>query len=105
MKRNSKALILFLAAALLAGCANNSTGAEKTNANRGNAAANDGASKTVAKLKPVEGATIGSVSYYVEDRKAWKDFVHCFQNRTRNQLRITKNVAETTYFGAFGVYD
>ena len=74
MKRYSKVLILLMAA-LLAGCANNSIGAEKNNANRGNAATNDGASKTVAKLKPVEGATIGSVSYYVEDREVWKDFV------------------------------
>ena len=64
-------------------------GGREEHANRGNAAAYDGASKTVAKLKPVEGATIGSVSYYVEDRKVWKDFVHCFQNRTKNHPQIT----------------
>ncbi|WP_108831198.1 hypothetical protein [Aedoeadaptatus coli] len=75
MKKNSKLLMLFLAAVLLAGCANNSMGSGKNDANRGNAAANGGASKAVAKLKPVEGATIGSVSYYVEDREVWKDFV------------------------------
>ena len=74
MKRYSKVLILLMAA-LLAGCANNSIGAEKNNANRENAAANDGASKAVAKLNSLKGATIGSVSYYVEDREVWKDFV------------------------------
>lgn len=43
--------------------------------------------------------------FYVEDRKAWKDFVHCFRNWTKNQPQITKNVAETTYFGSVCVYD
>ena len=74
MKRYSKVLILLMAA-LLAGCANNSIGAEKNNANRENAAANDGASKAVAKLNSLRGAAVGSVSYYVEDREVWKDFV------------------------------
>ena len=78
MKRNSKALILFLAAALLAGCANNSAGAGKNDANRGNSVAEaSGAAgaKASSNLKPVEGATIGSMSSYVEDREVWKDFV------------------------------
>lgn len=75
MKRSSMALMLFLAAALLAGCANGSAKSGKESAKRGNGAANDTASKAVALLNPVKGATIGSVSYYVEDRKVWKDFV------------------------------
>ena len=68
MKRYSKVLILLMAL-LLAGCANHSVESGKDSANRGNGAANDGVSKAVAKLKPVEGATIGSMSSYVEDPK------------------------------------
>lgn len=77
MKRNSKALMLFLAAVLLAGCANNSVGAGRDEADRGNAAAKTSAAgaKSSSNLKPVEGATVGSVSDYVEDREVWKDFV------------------------------
>lgn len=78
MKRSSMALMLFLAAVLLAGCANNSAGAEKNDANRGNSVAEaSGAAgaKASSNLKPVEGATIGSMSSYVEDREVWKDFV------------------------------
>lgn len=78
MKRNSKALILFLVAALLAGCANNSAGAEKGDANRGNSVAEESGAagaKASSDLKPVEGAVIGSLSNYVEDREVWKDFV------------------------------
>lgn len=75
MKRSSIALMLFLAAVLLAGCANHSAESGKESAKRGNGTANDTASKAVAQLNPVKGATIGSVSYYVEDREVWKDFV------------------------------
>lgn len=75
MKRYSKILILFLAAALLAGCANHSVESGKESTKRGNGAPNDTTSKAVAQLNPVKGATIGSVSYYVEDREVWKDFV------------------------------
>lgn len=73
MKRYSKILILLMVL-LLAGCANGSAESEKGSANRGNGA-NDGASKASSSLKPVEGATIGSNSSYVEDREVWKDFV------------------------------
>lgn len=75
MKRSSMALMLFLAAVLLAGCVNGSAESGKESADRGNAATNDTASKAVAKLNSLKGATIGSVSYYVEDREVWKDFV------------------------------
>lgn len=73
MKRYSKILILLMVL-LLAGCANGSAESGKESANRGNGA-NDGASKASSSLKPVEGATIGSLSNYVEDREAWKDVV------------------------------
>ena len=77
MKRNSKLLMLFLAAALFVGCANNSMGAGRDEADRGNAAAKTSAAgaKAPSSLNPVEGATIGSLSNYVEDREVWKDFV------------------------------
>lgn len=74
MKRYSKILILLMTAVLLAGCVNGSAESGKESTNRGNGA-NDGASKASSSLKPVEGATIGSNSSYVEDREVWKDFV------------------------------
>lgn len=76
MKRYSKILILLMAALLLAGCANGSAVSRKESGNPGNSSAKtSGAPSKAGDLKPVEGATIGSVSSYVEDREVWKDFV------------------------------
>ena len=75
MKRYSKILILLMVL-LLAGCANGSAESGKGSGNPGNSSAETSSAPSKAgDLKPVEGATIGSLSNYVEDREAWKDFV------------------------------
>ena len=80
MKRNFKFLIIFMVAmVLLAGCKKdgNSPKVENKNANANSAVENskENASKAKENLKPVDGAVIGSMSSYVEDREVWKDFV------------------------------
>ena len=79
MKKISKFLIIFMVAmALLAGCknGNSSPKVENKNTNVNSAVENSKeTSKVKENLKPVDGAVIGSVSSYVEDREVWKDFV------------------------------
>lgn len=79
MKRNFKFLIIFMVAmVLLAGCknGNSSPKVENKDANANSAVENSKeTSKVKEDLKPVDGAGIGSMSSYVEDREVWKDFV------------------------------
>lgn len=79
MKRNFKFLIIFMVAmVLLAGCknGNSSPKVENKNTNANSAVENSKeTSKAEENLKPVDGAVIGSMSSYVEDREVWKDFV------------------------------
>ena len=79
MKRNFKCLIIFMVAmVVLAGCGNGNSSArvENKDANANSAVENSKeTSKVKENLKPVDGAVIGSMSSYVEDREVWKDFV------------------------------
>lgn len=97
MKTKTKILFIFMmVAVLLSGCnkENHSTNAGKEKANTENSVVeesnkiesqvagesdktvvNKTTSKEMEKVKPVEGAIIGSMSSYVEDREIWKDFV------------------------------
>ncbi len=79
MKRNFKFLIIFMVAmVVLAGCKNGNSSAkvENKDANANSAVENSKeTSKVKENLKPVDGAVIGSMSSYVEDREVWKDFV------------------------------
>ncbi|WP_066924988.1 hypothetical protein [Murdochiella massiliensis] len=103
MKTKTKILFIFMmVAVLLSGCnkENHSTNAGKEKANTENSVveesnkiesqgtgesdktaptvvneANKKGSKGTDTLKPVDGATIGSMSSYVEDREIWKDFI------------------------------
>lgn len=79
MKKNFKFLIIFMVAmVLLAGCknGNSSPKVENKDANANSAVENSQeTSKVKEDLKPVDGAGIGSMSSYVEDREVWKDFV------------------------------
>ena len=86
MKRNFKFLIIFMVAmVLLAGCKNGNSSPKvenkKANANSvldskdSDENSSDKASIAKENLKPVDGAVIGSMSSYVEDRGIWKDFV------------------------------
>lgn len=87
MKRNFKFLIIFMVAmVLLAGCknGNSSSKVENKDANANSVEnSKDSDEKSSGKqdsnvtenLKPVDGAVIGSMSSYVEDREIWKDFV------------------------------
>lgn len=79
MKRNFKFLIIFMVAmVLLAGCkkGNSLPKVENKDANANSAVENSKeTSKVKEDLKPVDGAGIGSMSSYVEDREVWKDFV------------------------------
>lgn len=80
MKRNFKILFIFMVAVLiLVSCknGNSSPKVENKNANASSAVENskENASKAKENLKPVDGAVIGSMSSYVEDREVWKDFV------------------------------
>lgn len=81
MKKNYRFLIVFMVAAvLLSGCKkeNHSTNAGKGNKNNTNSVTEDSkktASKAKENLKPVDGARVGSLSSYVQDREVWKDFV------------------------------
>ena len=80
MKRNFKFLIIFMVTmVLLASCkkGNSLPKVENKNANASSAVENskENASKAKENLKPVDGAVIGSMSSYVEDREVWKDFV------------------------------
>lgn len=79
MKRIFKILIIFMVAmVLLAGCknGNSSPKVENKNTNANSAVENSKeTSKVKENLKPVDGAVIGSMSSYVEDREVWKDFV------------------------------
>lgn len=92
MKTNTKILFIFMVVAvLLSGCKKekNSGNAGTDNANTANSVveesnktapngekdSNKTTSKTTDNVKPVAGATIGSLSSYVEDREIWKDFV------------------------------
>ncbi len=87
MKRNFKFLIIFMVAILLlAGCKKDSSSPKVENKNANANSVEDSkdssdvksdkeASKVKENLKHVEGAEIGSMSSYVEDREVWKDFV------------------------------
>ena len=79
MKRNFKFLIIFMVAmVLLTGCKNgkSSPKVENKDVNANFAVENSkDTSKVKENLKPVDGAVIGSMSSYVEDREVWKDFV------------------------------
>ena len=87
MKRNFKFLIIFMVAILLlAGCKKDSSSpkVENKNANANSVvdskdsdenSSDKEASIVKENLKHVEGAEIGSMSSYVEDREVWKDFV------------------------------
>lgn len=81
MKRNFKFLIIFMVAmALFAGCKNGNSSPKvenkNTNTNENSAVENSKETfKVKENLKPVDGAVIGSMSSYVEDREIWKDFV------------------------------
>lgn len=79
MKRNFKFLIIFMVAmVLLAGCKNGKSSPKVENKDADtNFAVEDSkdTSKVKENLKPVDGAVIGSMSSYVEDREVWKDFV------------------------------
>ena len=68
----------MVAMVLLAGCknGNSSPKVENKDANANSAVENSKeTSKVKEDLKPVDGAGIGSMSSYVEDREVWKDFV------------------------------
>lgn len=68
----------MVAMVLLAGCknGNSSPKVENKDANANSAVENSKeTSKAKENLKPVDGAVIGSMSSYVEDREVWKDFV------------------------------
>lgn len=68
----------MVAMVLLAGCknGNSSPKVENKNTNANSAVENSKeTSKVKENLKPVDGAVIGSMSSYVEDREVWKDFV------------------------------
>ena len=83
MKRNFKFLIIFMVAmVLLAGCKNGNSSPKvenkntNTNTNANSAVENSKeTSKVKENLKSVDGAVIGSMSSYVEDREVWKDFL------------------------------
>lgn len=68
---------------LLSGCKkeNNATNAEKEDTSNANSVvsmvedSNKTAPKVAENLRPVDGAKIGSLSSYVEDREVWTDFV------------------------------
>ena len=86
MKRNFKFLIIFMVTILvLTGCKKDSSSQKvenkKANANSvvdskdSDENSSDKASIAKENLKPVDGAVIGSMSSYVEDRGIWKDFV------------------------------
>lgn len=68
----------MVAMVLLAGCKNGNSSPKEENkdANANSAVENSQeTSKVKEDLKPVDGAGIGSMSSYVEDREVWKDFV------------------------------
>lgn len=87
MKRNFKFLIIFMVTILvLTGCKKDSSSqkVENKNANANSVvdskepdenSSDKEASIVKENLKHVEGAEIGSMSSYVEDREIWKDFV------------------------------
>lgn len=83
MKRNFKFLIIFMVAiVLLAGCKNSNSSPKvenkntNTNTNANSAVENSKeTSKVKENVKSVDGAIIGSISSYVEDREIWKDFL------------------------------
>ncbi len=87
MKRNFKFLIIFMVAmALLAGCKNGNSSPKVENKDASANSVEDSKdsdekssgkqdSNVTENLKPVDGAVIGSMSSYVEDREIWKDFV------------------------------
>lgn len=92
MKTNTKRLFLFmLAAVLLSGCNKEkkpaNSGTDNTDAANSvveesvktapneEKEPNKTALKGIENVKPVAGATIGSMSSYVEDREIWKDFI------------------------------
>ena len=88
MKRNSKILIAFiLALTFLSACkkANDSAETGKKIVNQVNEVSKEKEVSKENNLKQVDGAIIGSLSSYVEDRKVWNEFIDKeFLNSAKN---------------------